>query len=174
MSIKLFAIGNSVMGDDAVAIHIAQKLEDSLKDLGVDIIIGETDFQYCLSKIEESDYIIIVDSTYFEIKPGSVTVNSLKDIGRLNCNNSLFSQHSYSLIGMIQFFYKSIDGIVIGIEGVNFDYSLSISNVIEEQMEYILSEVKETVVSLLRKGDCYLRQANGGFQPDDQCLLENE
>lgn len=150
MSLKLFAIGNRIMGDDAIAIHIAQKLEESFKDFGVEAIIGETDFEYCLSKIKEEDFIIIVDSTYFGIKPGTVTVNSLKDISRLNCNNSLFSQHSYSLIGMIQFFYNSIDGVVIGIEGINFDYSLSISNVIEEQMKYILSEVKETVGSLLR------------------------
>lgn len=149
MSIKLFAIGNRIMGDDAVAIHIAQKLEDSLKDLGVDIIIGETDFQYCLSKIEENDYIIIVDSTYFEINPGSVTVNSLKDIGRLNCNNSLFSQHSYSLIGMIQFFYKYIDGIVIGIEGSQFDFSLTLSKVLEDGLEDISNKVKDIVFSLL-------------------------
>lgn len=149
MSLKLFAIGNRIMGDDAIAIHIAQKLEESFKDFGVEVIIGETDFEYCLSKIKEEDYIIIVDSTYFGIKPGTVTVNSLKDISRLNCNNSLFSQHSYSLIGMIEFFYKSIDGIVIGIEGSKFDFSLSLSKILEEDLEEISIKVKDIVFSLL-------------------------
>jgi hydrogenase maturation protease len=168
MSLKLFAIGNRIMGDDAIAIHIAEILEKSIEELGVEIIVGETDFEYCLSKIKEEDYIIIVDSTYLGIKPGEVTVNSLKDIGRLNCNNSLFSQHSYSLIGIIQFFYNAIDGIVIGIEGSQFDFSLSLSKILEESLEEISIKVKEMVVSLLRKGDCCLRQANGGFQPGDK------
>lgn len=150
MSIKLIAIGNRLMGDDAVAINIAEKLEKKLKDIGVEVIIGETDFQYCLSNIKERDYIIILDSTYFGIEPGSVTVNLLKEINKLNYNNHLYSQHSYNLIEIIDNCYKSIDGIVIGIEGFEFNYSLSMSKTLEQRIEEIRIKVKEIVCNYVK------------------------
>lgn len=150
MSIKLIAIGNRLMGDDAVAINIAEKLEKELKDIEVEVIIGETDFQYCLSNIKERDYIIILDSTYFGIEPGSVTVNSLKETNKLNYNNHLYSQHGYSLMVMTDNFYKSIDGIVIGIEGCEFNYSLSMSRTLEQKIEGIGIKVKEIVCNYVK------------------------
>jgi len=145
MSIKLIAIGNRIMGDDSLAIIIAEKLEKYLINLGVKVIIGETDFEYCLSKIEDGDYLIIVDSTYFKINPGTITVNSFSYINEINYNNSLFSQHSNNFLANIDRFYQSVTGIVIGIEGINFDYSLSISSILEKRMEYILVQVKTIV-----------------------------
>lgn len=151
MSIKLIAIGNRLMGDDAIAINIAERLDKIINYKILDVIIGETDFQYCLSKIEEGDYIIILDCTWLGVKPGTITMNSLKDINMINCNNSSLSQHSYSLNGMIESFYKDIDGIVIGIEGSNFDFSLSMSRELEDGLEEISMEVEKIIMSLLAK-----------------------
>lgn len=145
MSIKIVVIGNRLMGDDGAAIHIIEKLDKSFEEGDVEVIIGETDFQYCLSKIEEGDYIIIIDATYFGIKPGTVTVSSLKDIYRLSGNQSLFSQHGYSFIKALETFYKAIDGIIVGIEGENFDFSLSLSSSIEDNFDNICSKVKEAI-----------------------------
>lgn len=160
MSIKLIAIGNRIMGDDSLAIIITEKLEKYFISLGIEIIIGETDFEYCLSEIENGDYLIIVDSTYFKVNPGTITVSSFSHINKINYNNSSFSQHSNNFLANIDRFYKSITGVVIGIEGINFDYSLSISNVIEEKMEYILSEVRKTVVSVSALADYPLSAGN--------------
>lgn len=153
MKIKLFAIGNKIMGDDSLPIYVVEKLKKYFVCMGIKVIIGETDFQYCLSEVEDGDYIIILDSTFFQIEPGSITVSSLKDINKINYNNSLLSQHSYSLISNLESFYKTVTCTVIGIEGINFDYSLTMSTAIEERMDYILSEVKEAVVRLLRKSN---------------------
>lgn len=147
MSVKIIAIGNRLMGDDGLAIHIIEKLNGEFKKKGIKVIIGETDFEYCLSNIEEKDYIIIVDSTCFGIGPGTVTVNSLKDIYRLSTNHGLFSQHGYSLIKALEISYRFIDGIIVGVEGQNFDFDLSMSSHIEACFDNICNKVYETICS---------------------------
>jgi hydrogenase maturation protease len=151
MSIKLIAIGNRLMGDDGVAIHIAKKLMKRLEDKSIEVIIGETDFEYCLSKIEDSDHIIILDATALGIEPGLVTVNSLTDVHKSNYNQSLFSQHGYSLVRALESYYAAIDVIVIGIEGSNFDFSLTLSSDLEEQLNSISREVEEIVYASMNK-----------------------
>jgi hydrogenase maturation protease len=147
MSIKVIAIGNRLMGDDGVAIHVIEKLSKNLEESGIKVIIGEVDFQYCLSKIEEGDYIIIIDATLFGIEPGTVTVNSLKDIYRLNHDQGMFSQHGYSLIKALES-NKVIEGLIIGIEGKSFDFNLSLSRDIEAAFHNICCKVYETILLL--------------------------
>lgn len=147
MSIKIIAIGNRLMSDDGVAIHVIEKLIKKFEKDSIDIIIGEVDFQYCLSRIEEGDYIIIIDATWFGIKVGTVTVNSLKDIYRINANQSLLSQHGYSLIKALEIYNKAIEGIIVGIEGEKFDFDLSLSSDIEACFDNICIEVYETILN---------------------------
>jgi hydrogenase maturation protease len=143
MRMKLIAIGNRLMGDDGLAIQVAEKLSKDFEDNDIEVIIGETDFQYCLSKIEEDDNIIILDAAWFGVEPGIVTSSSLKDIYKLNPNQSLFSQHGYSLIRALQTYYTSIDGMVVTIEGHNFDFALTLSSQVEERFEEICRKVDE-------------------------------
>jgi len=147
MTVKIIAIGNRLMGDDGLAVHTIEKLSEKFEENDIKVIIGETDFEYCLGKIEENDYIIIVDATWFGIEPGTVTVNSLKDIYRLSASQSLFSQHGYSLIKALEISYRFIDGIIVGIEGENFEYSLSLSNDIKDSFDNICNKVYETICS---------------------------
>jgi hydrogenase maturation protease len=154
MSIKIIAIGNRLMGDDGIAIHVAEKLGKSFEGNSIEVIIGETDFQFCLSKIEDGDHLILVDATWFGIEPGTVTTNELKDIYSINADQSLFSQHGYSLIKALETCYKSVDGIIVGIEGVNFDFTLSLGREIEESYESICKKVNEVIwnrIQVLRK-----------------------
>ena len=134
------------MCDDGVAIHVIEKLSENLEKSGIKVIIGEADFQYCLSKIEERDYIIIIDATWFGIEPGTITVNCLKDIYRLNHDQSMFSQHGYSLIKALES-YKFVEGVVVGIEGKSFDFDLSLSPDIEAAFDNICCKVYETIWS---------------------------
>lgn len=149
MSMKLIAIGNRLMGDDGLAISIAESLYQWLQDKGIEVIIGETDFEYCLDKVEEGSHIIILDATWFGIEPGTVTENSLKDIYNLNSSQSTFSQHGYSLIRALKSCYPYIDGIVIGVEGYIFDFDLNLSCVITNRLEDIRNKIKIIVTEYL-------------------------
>lgn len=150
MNIKLIAIGNRLMGDDAVAINVAEQLSLKLKELGIKVIIGETDFEYCLSVIENHDSIILLDSTFFGITPGTITIMSIKEALRLNINKSQFSQHGYSLFNNLGIFYPKMDIKVIGIEGSTFNFTLSLSDMLKKQLENITKKVEKVCSDLIK------------------------
>lgn len=56
------------MGDDGIAIYVTEMLRKELESRGIEVIIGETDSQYCISKIEEGDFLLILDASYFGIE----------------------------------------------------------------------------------------------------------
>jgi len=124
---KVIAIGNILMGDDGIGIAVINNIKEKVLSLSEDIevIIGETDFIYCLNKIDENDFIIIIDSTYLGLNPGEITVISIDEyMKNLNYSNS---HHDLNLINMIQNYKKNINGFIIGIEVYNIDYKLGIS-----------------------------------------------
>ena len=78
MSIKCIAIGNRIMGDDSIGIKVLEELTTKLEKEKLEVIFGETDIEYALSKIEDSDLLFIIDSTYFNIVPGTVTFTPIE------------------------------------------------------------------------------------------------
>ncbi|MBZ9623058.1 hypothetical protein G9F71_009330 [Clostridium sp. FP2] len=80
MGKKVIAIGNRLMMDDAIAVLILEKIKNILENEGIEAIIGETDVEFCFSKLNEQDLFYIIDSTYYENLPGTVTFKNLKHI----------------------------------------------------------------------------------------------
>jgi len=107
MSVKLIAIGNKIMGDDAIGIKVAEEISTRLKKEEIVLIFGETDSEYALSNIKDGDLLFIVDSTYFQLAPGTVTFTSIND---LLLKNNLTSQHQQSLIHLIKLYGINING----------------------------------------------------------------
>ena len=104
--IKIIAIGNRLMGDDGIALKVLENIDKDIKKLKedekvnqeIEVIIGETDFMYSLDKIDDYDFVIILDSTALGVEPGRVTVLSLKEYKKyLNYE----SQHGINLVDML-------------------------------------------------------------------------
>lgn len=49
MKNKVIAIGNILMGDDGVGIAVVEKIRHELEQDNIQVIIGETNFNYCAS-----------------------------------------------------------------------------------------------------------------------------
>lgn len=139
MSIKCIAIGNRIMGDDSIGIRVAEELSSKLKQKKIDLVIGETDIDYSLSKIEDEDFIFIIDSTYFNINSGSITITSLNEI--LEQSKQVYSQHQPSLINAIKANGKSLEGFIIGIEADEIDFNLELSPKLKIKFPLICKEV---------------------------------
>ena len=105
MSLKLIAIGNVLMKDDAIGIKVAEEIEIELLKLGVNVIYGETNIQHCISSVEKDDYIIILDSAYYGKSIGEITI---EDIEKNKDNVEFWNEH---VITMQKFFenYPIID-----------------------------------------------------------------
>jgi len=144
MSKKVIAIGNRLMMDDAVAVLILEKIKNILEDKGIEVIIGETDVEFCFSKLNEQDIFYIIDSTYYGNSPGTVTFKSLDDINKIKGQNR--SIHSLGLMELVNMYKMNIKGYFIGIEIDNIDVNIGLSNILQEHIEFISNKILNYIV----------------------------
>lgn len=131
------------MGDDGIAIIVADRIKGQLKNMDIKVIIGETDFDYCLDLIDKKDYVIILDSTYFNIDSGSITVLPLDSLCQ---SKSFFFSHSLSLIDYLLIY--NIKGTFIGIESENIDFTDKLSSNLNKNLDYICNNVLKIVKNI--------------------------
>ncbi|TAH62831.1 MAG: hydrogenase maturation protease [Gottschalkiaceae bacterium] len=147
MGRKLIAIGNRLMGDDGIAIYLAESMKAYLEKIGFDVIIGETDISYCLSKIETNDFIIILDAFYHGLKPGSVSMITLKEAA--SKIRQYYSQHEPNIIKCLDIYNIDVTGLVIGIEVNEIEFKWELSDVMKDLFPQICEQVKDTIIKIL-------------------------
>lgn len=129
--IKVFGIGNILLCDDGIGVKVIEQLEAEIREIdkAIQVIIGETDVMFCLEQIEKEDFIIIVDSTYLNLKPGTITTLSLEQ-----CDvflNKLNSQHEEGLLRVLRTEHREIKGYLIGVEIGKIEYSMELSEALK-------------------------------------------
>lgn len=138
MKVKVIAIGNTLMEDDGIAIIAVEKIREKLINNNIQVIIGETDFEYCISLIEEGDLLFIIDASYYGKSPGEITVFNLE-----NCKyeKKVYTQHSYNVIDLIKLYYKYVRGYIVAIEVSNISFKLGLSKELESKIQIISEEI---------------------------------
>lgn len=154
---KIFGIGNILLGDDGVGVRVVEKIKEEIKNISedIDVIIGETDYLYCLNQIEQDDTIVIIDSTYLDIKPGYVSYFDLKDCNRFI--KYFNSQHESNLVKSILIENLNIKGYLIGIEIDKVDYSLELSKTIKDNFYNICLDILKYIKEIYKE---YARSIN--------------
>lgn len=114
MTKKVIAIGNRLMQDDGVALEVGERIKDIMDDREIEVIIGETDVDFCLQNILPGDEVYIMDSTYYGIAPGSITFSNLN--GKKDRNYFSATMHGFNLLDMLTIYRKKISVFFIGIE----------------------------------------------------------
>jgi hydrogenase maturation protease len=137
------------MGDDAIALKVAEKLKEELEEMGIVVIIGETDLDYCLEKMSYGDYIIILDATWFGKEIGTISNFQLNNINENNLVKDRFSQHGYSLLNAIINEKDCIDGVLIGIEGKEYNFSTELSDILKIYFEPICKTIIDIIQGYL-------------------------
>lgn len=139
--IKIFAIGNIILGDDGIGVKVMEfigaQLESYSKEVKV-LIVG-IDYIYCLNEINKEDTVILVDSTYFGIQPGRVSVLNLKECDKFisPCRD----MHSENLLRVLREEYREIAGYLVGIEVEKVNYSLELSKTLKDNFSEITKKV---------------------------------
>lgn len=124
MKKKIIAVGNMVMCDEGIGIKIAEFLSDDFRKLGFQLIIGETDISYCINKIEDNDFIIVLSSSYYDIEPGTVTFTPLN---KVCINQDYISQHGLDLLQLLHHYNKNVNGFFITIEASEIYFNPDLS-----------------------------------------------
>lgn len=148
MSVKVIAVGNTLMGDDCIGIRVLERIQVYLNSYGIETFIGETDTQYCISIIENKDFIFIIDASMLGKKTGDLTIISLE---KYRYYEICCTQHTDSLLDLLNIYHKDINGYVIGIEADNIAYSLEISRSLELILEKISLRVLNKILELAAK-----------------------
>ncbi|GAA0777671.1 hypothetical protein GCM10008908_33160 [Clostridium subterminale] len=116
---------------------IGDQIESYSKDVKV-LIVG-IDYVYYLNGINKEDTVILVDSTYFGIEPGRVSVLNLKECDKFisPCRD----MHSENLLKVLREEYREIPGYLVGIEVEKVNYSLELSKTLKNNFSEITKEV---------------------------------
>jgi hydrogenase maturation protease len=144
MNIKLIAIGSRIMGDDGAAIEAAERLFNELVVEGVQVIIGETDVEYCLSCINEGDFIIILDAAISGRPWGTVWQLPLNH-ALMDCGERQF-QHDADLLSILKTKEMPLSGLLICIEAADISQRWGLSEAITSQLPKICNEIKKIIL----------------------------
>lgn len=149
--IKVFGIGNTLLSDDGIGIKVAKYLLENkhMINKNIDIIIGEKDYVNCINNIEEGDEVIIINSTYFNIPPGMITKTSLENFAEAVSGD--ITSNDIKFLNSLRKKYKKVTGYLIGIEIDKIDYSINLSERLNEKFYDICYSVVRKINEILSK-----------------------
>lgn len=142
MSIKIIALGNVLMKDDGVGIEVARKIQKKLSSKNIEIIFGETDISYGISKVKEDDYIFVIDAAIYGKNPGEVSCIS---INSFISNKKQGFQHSYSFLDLVKLYYPNIKGKIYGIEVCEVRHGVGLSLTLKDKLNFISKEILKDI-----------------------------
>jgi len=148
MSVKLIAMGNVLMKDDGIGIEVAKEIEEELTQKGIEVIYGETDFQYCIIKVRKNDFLLVLDGASLGEEPGTVTVMPLS---RFASNKGEYTQHCYSFIDLLELYYPCVRGTIFAIQIKEITYDFGLSDLLQEKLQDISKDVLEKIEIVLQE-----------------------
>lgn len=80
MKTQILGIGNSILSDDGVGVHVVERLKAEEISPGVVLTVGGTGGSALIDMIEEGDRLIIVDAIITGAPPGTIHELSVQDI----------------------------------------------------------------------------------------------
>lgn len=148
MKITVLGIGNILLSDDGVGVHIIERLRDEFDLTGnVSLIDGGTKGLDLLPFIEGSDRVLIVDAANFNREPGTIdTVTgdriphflSLKlSMHQIGLPDMLFAARLMEITPPEMF--------LIGIQPKSMDTGTDLSPEIQKQFDTLLTRVVDTL-----------------------------
>jgi hydrogenase maturation protease len=152
--ITVLGIGNLLLQDEGIGIHLVQRLADKVDSPNINLIDGGTTPDILSLVGNDVDKLIVVDTAVVGDKPGTIYRFDIADLD--SGTPSPVSLHELGLVDSLKimnlFGNRPKSVTVIGIEPKVIDYGLELSPELEEKMprlmELVLDEIKETNTSM--------------------------
>ncbi|WP_083900082.1 hydrogenase maturation protease [Orenia marismortui] len=143
--ILIIGLGNLIMSDDGVGIHVIKKLQQ--ENFGERILALEvgTSPLYYLEEISKAAKVIVIDAVKGGEKPGSIYRLAEEDFK--SSQNIIRDFHEYSLLNVIKL-AREITGlpvnfIVYGIEPKNLNLDQKLSKIVSKSQPNLLKLIKK-------------------------------
>ena len=144
----IMGIGNYLMGDEGIGVHVAELLEKEVLPEGIDVLDGGTGGFYLLEYFENYPYIILIDATLDGNPPGTIRLIKPKFATDFPPAMSTHDIGLKDLVSALQVLGKmpDIDLFVMSIESVQqqgIELTPEIQSAIPKLIERIRSLVHE-------------------------------
>lgn len=145
--IIVLGIGNRLMMDDGIGIYLIEQLSKQNRTPTISYLIGESDIDFCMEKIMEASFVIIVDAVVSGGTPGKLTVYPLSELHEQKELD--ISVHNFHLFQLLYLQKESIKGFLIGVEPCEIRFHIGLSKTLNEKWDTILQEVSETIERMI-------------------------
>jgi len=152
--VAILGIGNILLKDEGVGIHVLHALQDSplLTDARVEIIDGGTS-PNVLHLLDGADRLIIIDAVEGGGEPGTIYRFREGDIEQEG--KCVLSIHQIGLLEDLEVMEhmegKQKDAIIIGVEPKEIGWGLELSSELEQKIPQIVKVVLEEITEEARK-----------------------
>lgn len=137
------------MMDDGIAIAVLENLKNNLESMGIEVIIGETDFQFCFHQLKEEDFVIILDAVYLGTIFGSVHLYNLQEA--ITAYGETNSQHDMNVFDLMRPYSKPLRGYLIGIEIAEIGFGCELSEALKKKFYDICVEVERIICKIVKE-----------------------
>ena len=138
------------MMDDAIGIYLVEDLRQLDTNPDITYMLGETDVDYCIEEVLKFDYVIVIDAFLSGKQPGEITFVPLNELTEEN-EEIFYSMHGVHLLNILRCSKHSPDGILIGIEPYEINYSFTLSDRLQNCYNHILKEVHEYIGNYIKQ-----------------------
>jgi hydrogenase maturation protease len=147
--ILILGIGNMLLRDEGVGVHVAQRLQSIDLPEEVELMDGGVLGLDLLEHLEGREKIIIVDAVQGGKAPGTIYRLRRKNMGKEN--RPLLSLHDIDLSHVLEvadLMGQHLDPVIIGIEPKDLSVGLELSPEIEVKIPDIIKLVMEEIESI--------------------------
>jgi hydrogenase maturation protease len=146
--IVILGVGNLLLSDEGVGVHVAHKLMEMDLPAGVEVIEGGTDGFRLMNVVTEADRLIVVDAVKGGSLPGSIYRFDIKDAPS-SPDAYKTSVHQIGILEIVhlsELIGQTPETTVIGVEPKSLEMGMALSPEVQEKIpkiiELILEEVK--------------------------------
>jgi hydrogenase maturation protease len=132
MNTLVLGLGNTLLGDEGIGVHVVQILQKEYADLsGVTFLDGGTLSFTLANYIEETDNLIIIDAAQLNSSPGEISVYEGENMDQFVNGNRNKSVHEVNINDILALAYLTgllpENRALIGIQPQLIDWSDSLS-----------------------------------------------
>ena len=142
--IVIAGMGNLLMRDDGVGVHVVRALEDNPPP-GVRVIDVGTAILHALPLLEDADRVLLIDAVRAGGRPGSVYFLDTSDVALRDRASSV---HSWGLLEALKLMGRgpAPEIHVLGVEPAQVDYGMELSPAVEAALNDVVNMVRRIIV----------------------------
>ena len=142
--ILIIGVGNLLLKDEGVGVHVAQELQKRTLPAGVEVYDGGVEGIGLLDFFREASKLLLIDAAEMSLKPGTVvrfTPENVKDLG----GGGKFSTHDVGLLEVLELAqalgHCPEDVVIIGIQPKEISWGTDLSLEVQASIPQVLEMV---------------------------------